>query len=290
MAPHAKTVLHWTGSALAAAGVIYVGFRLHFYSSQIHFDRFGVSMWLFLIATGLGYGVANVTLAFAWRNLLLQLECNPTIRWAVKIYGVTQIAKYVPGNIFHLAGRQTMGMALGAPGLALVKSAAWELALISVAAVFFSTLALPLLWAVPSLASVVLFLLTLGTAGVGLRHYVGPSVARAFAWYVGFLAVSASFFVAVLRMVVVEDPTAASPSWLFLCGAYSLAWLAGLITPGAPAGLGVREMVLLFVLNDAVAKPDLLLAVLLGRLLTVVGDACFFFFSWLLSNEVSNSC
>ncbi|MDZ7598490.1 MAG: hypothetical protein U5J82_09410 [Desulfobacterales bacterium] len=29
-----------------------------------------------------------------------------------------------------------------------------------------------------------------------------------------------------------------------LCGAYVIAWLAGLVTPGAPAGVGVRELVL----------------------------------------------
>lgn len=290
MSPYAKKALHWTGSALAMLGVLYVGFRLHSYSSQIHFDRFSVSMWLFLLAIGLGYGVANMMLAFAWRNLMLQLECNPTVRWAVKIYGLTQIAKYIPGNVFHLAGRQAMGMALGAPGWALVKSSAWELSLISVTAVFFSTLALPLFWAIPSLVTIVFFLLTLGVAGVGLRHYAGPSVARAFAWYVGFLAVCASFFGAVLLLVLVKDPRAASPSWLPLCGAYNLAWVAGLITPGAPAGLGVREMILLFVLRDAVPKPDLLLAVLLGRVLTVVGDTCFFLFSWLFRKEVSNSC
>lgn len=290
MFPYAKTVLPWTGSTLAAAGVIYVCFRLHSYSSQIDFDRFGLFAWLFLVGASWVQSLANVMLAFAWRDLLVHLEYNPSIRWAVKVYGMTQIAKYVPGNIFHLAGRQTMGVAWGAPGWALVKSSAWELGLISVAAVFFSTLALPFLWAVPNLAGVVLFLLTLGAAVVGLRHYVGPSVARAFTWHVGFLALSSVLFVAVLLLVVVKEPTAPSLSWMALCGAYNLAWLAGLVTPGAPAGLGVREMILLFILHDALEKPDLFFAVMLGRMLTVVGDTCFFLFSWLLRNEVSNSC
>jgi uncharacterized membrane protein YbhN (UPF0104 family) len=61
-----------------------------------------------------------------------------------------------------------------------------------------------------------------------------------------------------------------------LCGSYVIAWLAGLITPGAPAGVGVRELVLLFLLGEQIPAADLLLAVVLGRIVTVVGDLLFF--------------
>jgi len=45
--------------------------------------------------------------------------------------------------------------------------------------------------------------------------------------------------------------------------------------PGAPAGVGVRELVLLFLLKNVVAEAELLLAVVLGRLVTVMGDLLF---------------
>ena len=60
-----------------------------------------------------------------------------------------------------------------------------------------------------------------------------------------------------------------------MIGAYVLAWLAGLVTPGAPAGVGVRELVLLALLKGSVGQTELLLAVLLGRLVTVGGDVAF---------------
>jgi uncharacterized membrane protein YeaQ/YmgE (transglycosylase-associated protein family) len=41
-----------------------------------------------------------------------------------------------------------------------------------------------------------------------------------------------------------------------ICGAYVVAWLAGLLTPGAPA--------------------DLLTAIVLGRIVTVFGDVVFY--------------
>ncbi len=61
-----------------------------------------------------------------------------------------------------------------------------------------------------------------------------------------------------------------------LVGAFVISWLVGLITPGAPAGVGVRELVLLFLLKGVVAEVDLLLAVALGRVITVIGDFLFF--------------
>ena len=61
-----------------------------------------------------------------------------------------------------------------------------------------------------------------------------------------------------------------------LCGAYVIAWLAGLVTPGAPAGIGVREAVLLFLLGNVLPHADLLLAVLIGRMVTVFGDTIYF--------------
>jgi uncharacterized membrane protein YbhN (UPF0104 family) len=55
-----------------------------------------------------------------------------------------------------------------------------------------------------------------------------------------------------------------------------LAWLAGLVTPGAPAGMGVRELVLLFMLNGIVIEEDLLMAIVLSRIVTVMGDVLYF--------------
>ena len=113
----------------------------------------------------------------------------------LKVYGTSQLAKYLPGNIFHMAGLQSPGMAAGEPACVLAKSTAWELGLISFSAATF--------------------------------------------------------------------------------GAFMLDWLAGLLAPGAPAGLGVREMVLFSLLKGLVAEADLLLTIVPSRLVTVAGDMLF---------------
>lgn len=267
--------MHWGGSALAITGVGFVLWRLHAYGSEIEFDRLNGVAWLALAIFALINGLANLMLALAWWNLLGQFGACTTRSWAVRTYGMSQLAKYVPGNIFHLAGRQAIGMAAGVPGWPLAQSTAWELGLIAVAGALFGLLAVPLVWPeLPVIVSVGAF----GAVSVGLvialRRLLSPSLGAALIWQIIFLAVSGVVFVGVLALVAPTVVTfSAFPA---LCGAYVIAWLAGLVTPGAPAGAGVREMVLLFMLKGVIGEGDLLLAVVLGRMATVAGD--FFYF------------
>lgn len=276
-----KYFLHLLGGGLGLAGVVFVALRLSSYAGQIDLARFNSTAWLIIVFLALSYGTANLMLARAWWHLLIFFDVKPDWLWTVKAYGLSQLAKYVPGNIFHIAGRQALGMAAGLPSRPLAKSAFWELGLIAVAGTLFGILIVPLAWPTFSLwlpnALFVIIGLTLITT---LRHLLSPSIAVALVWQIAFLVASGFIFISVQEIVL---PAAKSlPAYTELCGAYVLAWLAGLITPGAPAGVGVRELVLLSLLGGQVAQADLLLAIVLGRMVTVTGDFLFFLSAYAL--------
>lgn len=276
MRPALKQGLHWVGGTLAIAGVIFVVLRLRDYSGQIDFNRFGLRKWGIIGSFALTYGLSNMLLAQAWRNLLDKFGTPVTYLWAVKIYGISQLAKYVPGNIFHLAGRQVIGMAAGLPGWPLAKSSVWELGLLTLAGAMFGVLALPLVVSSVSVSNVAItFVVTVTASAILLGRYSDRSAARAFVWYVCFFSASAAIFAGLIKLVSSLSLSDAS-MWLAFGGAYVLAWLAGFITPGAPAGVGVRELVLLFLLKGEVAEADLVFIILLGRMVTVLGDFLFF--------------
>lgn len=281
--------MHWGGSTLAIAGIAFIALRLRNYGAEIDFARHGAEVWSAVLGLALVYGLSSLMLALAWWNLLRQFgACTPR-RWAVRTYGISQIARYVPGNIFHLAGRQVMGMAAGLAGWPLAKSAVWELGLISATGGLFGFLALPFL--VSGLLVTVsawLFAASIGIVAILLLRFIGLPVALAFGWYVGFLAASALLFVGLVELLV-DNPVVGLEFWLPLGGAYVLAWLIGLVTPGAPAGVGVRELVLLFLLKGAVGEADLLLAVVLSRVMTMVGDFGFFCVSVLINGGAENA-
>jgi uncharacterized membrane protein YbhN (UPF0104 family) len=64
-----------------------------------------------------------------------------------------------------------------------------------------------------------------------------------------------------------------------ICSACVIAWLAGAITPGAPAGIGIREVVMFTLLQTVAAESDLLLAIVLNRAITAGGDTLFYLFA-----------
>ena len=63
---------------------------------------------------------------------------------------------------------------------------------------------------------------------------------------------------------------------LMAAGAYSLAWLAGFVIPGAPGGLGVREFVLYALISPWVDDKVLLMAIASSRIVTTLGDVVFY--------------
>lgn len=274
-----KKHMHWVGSALATAGILFVALRLREYGGQINFKDFGWEIWWVVGGCALAYCIANHLMALAWWNLLAQFGTVTSQRWAIRTYGISQLAKYVPGNIFHLAGRQAMGMAAGVPGWTLAKSTFWELGLLAFAGALFSSLVLPLLVAsLPLALGVGAFALAFAFILVGLATYLGSAAVRAFGLYVVFLAISGTLFVCLIETIF-PSAVASSSSWIVLCGAYVVAWLIGLVTPGAPAGVGVRELVLVFLLQGLVGESELVLTIILGRVVTVVGDLLFFVLS-----------
>ncbi len=261
--------------------MIFVGVRFAEYGDQLELSRFGTSTWALVALFATVYGVANVFLAQAWWQILHFLDVDVGRVWAIRTYGVSQLAKYVPGNVVHFASRQALGAADGLASGALAKSVIWELGLIAVGDALFGVLAIPLLWNSVSVAlSIAIFGAMSAIVIFVLRGAVSKSVSAALSWQIAFLAVSGAVFVAGLALV---SPSSLAASTLpLICAAYAVAWLAGLITPGAPAGVGVRELVLIQLLKGQVAPEDLLVAVVLGRAVTVAGDSLFFLASLLL--------
>jgi hypothetical protein len=240
------------GSLLAFGGVVFVGFRLHGYWNNLDFARVTLTALGCIAVCSCIYSAANVLLAMAWRHILLHLGVPVPHLWSVKVYGISQLAKYLPGNV---SGK-------------LLKSTAWEIGLLVCAGSSFAVLGMPFFWhALSPQTGLFLWAGTVVLTCFGLRKIIGPPVSAAFFLQTLFLVVSAGTFVSLL--FAIEGTNAfVLEFWPSLGGAYILAWLVGLLTPGAPAGVGVREAVLLFTLRGCLPESDLLLAIILR---------CFFF-------------
>lgn len=240
--------------------------------------------------------------AWAWRRLLIGLDVARRWRELVEIMAVTQMAKYIPGNVGVHLGRAGMSLARGIPSRPLLVSMLFE-ALLAVVAAFAVGLAgiassqqgLHVLDGLgDSLWMAALGVVAVLAIGIGLRWLAFPllkrfaprhawilsgemapkasSIGRAFSAYAVnyvFIGIGISLMARVALPGIAHDPA-------LLCASFALAWVAGFFTPGAPAGLGVREGLMLIILATSYAAPDGLFIVIAFRLATMLGDALLF--------------
>jgi len=241
-----------------------------------------------VIGGSLAYAALLGVLALSWSIVARQLADGaapapaggaPGVRRHrdVHVYALCNIYKYLPGNIFHLVSRQALfanaGLGQGVIARAtLVEACLHVAAVTTVAALLLAIggdtggielvgirLSLPLIvvaMAVPAVVGVSLAWTQLRGGG-RLRP-----VALQLLFFAGYAAI----------VYVLFGLLAALPAdrLLRLTGGYLVAWLAGFLTPGAPGGVGVREVVFMAFAHDDPAFA--VEAAVAGRLVTTVGD------------------
>ena len=269
-----KTLMHWIGGLLALVGVGFVVERLWTHAEQLELAAMGWGTWFVLSFIFFIYGSSNTLLALSWRELLSHFTLPVPRMWSIWAWGVSQIAKYVPGNIFHLAGRQALGVSAGYSHRPLAVSAIWELCILAVMALPFAVLLLPLVaGSVRPIGALVSFIFVAVISLLAAKVVFGQHVSRSMFFVLSYLVISALVFVSIVQL---NSSALAFDKITLLSGAFVLAWLVGLVTPGAPAGIGVRELVLMFLLKDQLPQAELITGVVLGRLVTAAGDGLFF--------------
>jgi uncharacterized membrane protein YbhN (UPF0104 family) len=226
-----------------------------------------------------------------WVWLLILREFKQTIkqRSGLQIYLKTNIAKYLPGNIWHFYGRITAvnkaGVSLGPATLSvlleplLMASAALLIALITAQQKYWGLQILCLLvvlmgvhprilnpvvnhlrkikWKVSSSENTSEFCYQLE------RYPLRPLLGE-----MGFVGLRGIGFLLTALALMPFTPQQIP----LLVSAYSLAWLLGLIIPGAPGGLGVFEATTLALLDSHFSAGLLLSAVACYRVVSVLAE------------------
>lgn len=298
------------GAMLTMATLAFIGMRLWQ-------DRAILASWqpdggdlLRVVAAILIYACGGVILALAWIRLLHNLvPAQADTRMLIGIYARSQLAKYVPGNVAHFAGRHVLGRRKGYAHSALAVSALLEIVLLlmmSAAIVIISGLAphvppaqhgsLPAQW-----MPLLLIAIPVGMYAVFrwfwpyLRHrypqlpHLGLNLARLFEAFVAH----AIFFMlggwALKWVIETFDQGVTDLNLLDITAIFAFTWLIGSITPGAPSGMGVREAALVVLLQPSIGSAWAVLAAVVLRLVTMVADVLFFCVGLVIDRRKDNS-
>jgi hypothetical protein len=280
----------WLGWLLVGLSFWFVGARL-WQAAPWALARTRLEPLLLVTVGGaLVYGLAGFLLSAAWRQILAAEHPPGPAAGYHAIYGRSQIAKYLPGNCFHFVGRQVLGRTLGHSQAALALASLVETALlIALAAGLALPLALARLgaWSIALPAGALLVLALALTAprllpaglwpppgAEGVGGLTAGTLLRAVALQGVFFGAAGVVLWLLTAALGGPGPVALGP--LTCISALALAWVAGFLAPGASAGIGVREAVLILALDGVLSAEASAAVALALRLVTTTGDGLFF--------------
>jgi hypothetical protein len=208
------------------------------------------------------------------------------MRRCFDIYNLTQLGKYIPGSIWQFVGRIGLYKEAGLPHAiirdAILLETFWVVSsafLIGVLLTGWSQHALILtlfdrvpwiIWLVLSATVLILLLVVLaGPWRTKLLGYASKFVFSPAALLITgcvWLMMGLAFWLTLLPF------TSSSMEFLFVVGLYALSYGIGFVVPFAPAGLGIREAVLVLGLMPTMPTETAIVLASLNRILYIVSE------------------
>ncbi|MGB5900687.1 MAG: lysylphosphatidylglycerol synthase domain-containing protein [Geitlerinemataceae cyanobacterium] len=245
--------------------------------------------WMLLGLSFLGTLVAQTWAGWVWGWILQEFDPTTDRRWATRIFLKTNIAKYLPGNIWHFYRRigaarkagisvETATLSVVLEALLMAASALlvafsiadfqnwqWQaLGLVAVAISIHPRILSPVAGRLSVLKSKAFRDKEPQKNTCQMRRYpLLPWLGE-----LGFVLWRGVGFVLIVSAV----GSISLERLPQLVGAFSLAWLLGLILPGAPGGLGVFEVAVLALLDGSFSSGELLSAVAIYRVVSILAE------------------
>jgi uncharacterized membrane protein YbhN (UPF0104 family) len=224
--------------------------------SRLSHIQFG---WEWIAAATVLVLVTYALLIEGWRRVLGAWDSHLPFRQAARIWFLSNLGKYVPGNIWSLTAMGVMAKKRGYSALAASGSSVimQMVSLATGAAIVMVTgaklLGQPLLVGVAVVILVVVLLsapkflppLAIWVGGLIGRDIAPPSVPPTSIWTAAFASTLSWLFYGLAFQLFVRGLLGTAPGEISsYIAVYTAAYILGFISPIAPAGLGVREFTL----------------------------------------------
>ena len=263
--------------------------------------NFDISSVFILLVSVFLITLNTVIAGIAWCMLLRDSNVQMSI-WKVQVIVLlSQLAKYLPGNIGHYVGRVYLSKKQCIPVAVTINTMLMELIWLFFVGMCLSLVALFLIIDIGAISSYVQYSMTqlIALAAIlfitpwiiiaGLRKlepfirrftsakvrisYPKPKsiVMLVFLYVICFFSIG--FVLWLQAKYIYGDP---EMSVISITTLFAIAWTAGYITPGAPGGLGVREAVMVIVLSQ-ITSPGIAIGLSITfRITTTASDLLAF--------------
>jgi glycosyltransferase 2 family protein len=309
-----KKILNFIGYFIACMSLFYI-FWMGFKQWQIikELFRFQEKLPGIIISTLIYTILISLVSSMVWKKIITGFGGKISFKESFVILGRSQIAKYIPGNVFQYFGRHLLTKDLGISNGIVINSIFVETALFILSAIIiFITSSLMYgyknylftginnyLLLISIIITVVIFICLV----IFILIKFIPKIKNLFIkhnllvelrtidlkklWY--HITISLILFLifflstgCILWLLNRYLWIGTEGSAVFFIGAYSISWVTGFITPGASGGIGVREAILISLLSPYTSHAKALVLAIVLRLVTIFGDLLFFLATYIL--------
>lgn len=288
-----KAFAYFVGKLLGLLGVAFVLYQLSCeYTLESFAQKFGEllfevpALWMInMLSMVLGILV--------WHRMLLHYS-KVTFPYRVSYYyfAKTEIAKYLPGNIFHFLSRQLLAKKIDLSQTEMMKVSGLFTFLLVVATILSGTLFLLFVDTLEMLYQGLMLLLAL--VSLGLSLYLFPSFDRVIKLKMNAVLTLSIALQGIMMGIIIMTQLEGSFEYGFMAlffeivGIYIFSWLVGFVTPGASGGIGVREGAFITMaqfLHLDISSEIILFSVLFIRLINVATDILAYGSTYLIKDK-----
>ena len=259
--------------------------------------RISATGWLILVAATFITLLAHIWAGWIWTWVLRELNQTVSSPEFIQVYLKTNIAKYLPGNIWHYYGRIMAAKNANIPtNIATLSVLLEPLLMLAAALIIIVLFGSELVVNNLKFNLVILqFLSLIIVLSILHPRFLNPAIKLLDRWKnkksngenqlinsfiikrypvkpllgeLVFLGLRAAGFI--LTMLALTSLTWAQIP--FLVGVFSCAWVLGLVVPGAPGGLGVFETTAMLLLQYHFPAALVISAIALYRLISILAE------------------
>jgi len=244
------------------------------------FDRKYIAIEIIILS--IIYAFIFTFVAIAWKSIVENISHKKISNSLVWVWLKTNIYKYLPGNVFHYAGRHILAKQIGIKHNILLKSNIVEILLMLSTSLIISSVILLLFYNF----NINEYLNVINKNIVYIGLFIYGIILIAFSKYKNIDLLSYKntiiyygiFFIGIgfIAYIVLNYQMGINCSFLMITAIYTFAWLVGFVTPGAPGGIGVRESIFVVFSNGLLSMSDALVLSMVLRISNIIGEIILF--------------
>lgn len=298
-----KKLMKLAGNILTVIAVVFVCKKL--FNMELDYNIiFSGSGILWTILISLVYGCAIIIYGWPWKRYVQMITKAriPFFKVAF-IMAKSNLLKYIPGNVFQYVGRNELAVRYG-----LKHSEVGMATFFDVATNLFAAFVLGCIFYLEGFLKVIIQLkqelsviLCIGiVVCIGLLFALWKQrksfilkyleivrnrknfgiICNNFVFYILNMLINSGLYIATLILML--GMRLSSSDVYILLGAFILAWIIGFVVPGAPGGIGIRELVMTMLIPGDMDVQMVLLGLVVYRLINVLGDIIGFLMIFIL--------